>query len=55
MLVNARYEGCKLTSTDYNVDSPDTVDGGPVITITEGGGKQLAVKPGKQAGTFAIR
>ena len=54
-MVNARYEGCKLTSTDYNVDSPDTVDGGPVITITEGGGKQLAVKPGKQAGTFAIR
>jgi hypothetical protein len=54
-MVNARYEGCKLTSTDYNVDSPDTVDGGPVITVTEGGGKQLAVKPGKQAGTFAIR
>ena len=54
-MVNARYEGCKLTSTDYNVDSPDTVDGGPVITITEGGGKQLAVKPGNQAGTFAIR
>ena len=54
-MVNARYEGCKLTSTDYNVDSPDTVDGGPVITITEGGGKQLAVKPGKQAGTFDIR
>ena len=54
-MVNARYEGCKLTSTDYNVDSPDTVDGGPVITITEGGGKQLVSRPGKQAGTFEIR
>jgi len=54
-MVNARYEGCKLTSTDYNVDSPDTVDGGPVITITEGGGKQLISRPGKQAGTFEIR
>ena len=54
-MVNARYEGCKLTSTDYNVDSPDTVDGGPVITITEGGGKELITRPGKQAGTFEIR
>lgn len=54
-MMNARYEGCKLTSTDYNVDSPDTVDNGPVITITEGGGKQLATKPDKQLGTFQIQ
>ena len=54
-MVNARYEGCKLTSTDYNVDSIDTVDGGPVITITEGGGKQLVAKPGKQLGTFEVQ
>mgnify|MGYP003637664734 FL=1 len=54
-MMNARYEGCKLTSTDYNVDSPDTVDNGPVITITEGGGKQLASKPDKQLGTFQIQ
>ena len=54
-MVNARYEGCKLTSTDYNVDSPDTVDNGPVITITEGGGKELVAKPSKQRGTFEIR
>lgn len=27
------YEGTKITSTDINVDSPDTVDGGPVITV----------------------
>tara|TARA_R110000868_G_scaffold354932_8_gene616205 strand:- start:4939 stop:5454 length:516 start_codon:yes stop_codon:yes gene_type:complete len=27
------YEGTKITSTDYNVDSPDTVDGGPVIVV----------------------
>lgn len=54
-MVNARYEGCKLTSTDYNVDSPDTVDGGPVITITEGGGKELISRPARQRGTFEIR
>ena len=53
-MVNARYNGCKLTSTDYNVDSPDTVDGGPVITITEGGGKILKAQPTKQKGTFEI-
>ena len=51
----ARYEQCKLTSVDYNVDSPDTVDGGPVITITEGGGKVLIAKPSNQRGTFQIR
>lgn len=27
------YEGTKMTSTDINVDSADTVDGGPVITV----------------------
>ena len=27
------YEGSKMTSQDYNVDSPDTVDGGPVIVV----------------------
>lgn len=54
-MINARYEGCKLTSTDYNVDSLDTVDKGPVITITEGGGRQLVSKPDKQLGTFQIQ
>lgn len=54
-MVNARYEGCKLTSTDYNVDSPDTIDNGPVVTVTEGGGRVLAAKPAKQRGTFEIQ
>lgn len=43
---NARYDGCKMTSADYNIDSSDTSDGGPVITVTVGGGKQLIQKPG---------
>jgi len=33
-MTNARYNGCKMTSPDFNIDSPDTVDGGPVVTIT---------------------
>lgn len=40
-MVNARYEGCKLTSPDYNVDSNDTIDRGPVITITPMNPNQL--------------
>jgi hypothetical protein len=50
---NARYDGCKMTSADYNIDSPDTSDGGPVITVTVGGGKQLSqnITP---AGNFQI-
>jgi len=29
----ALYEGTKITSSDINVDSADTIDGGPVITV----------------------
>lgn len=54
-MINARYEGCKLTSTDYNVDSPDTIDNGPVITVTLVGGSVLSTSPATQAGTFQIR
>ena len=50
---NARYDGCKMTSADYNIDSPDTSDGGPVITVTVGGGKQLSQNV-TTAGNFQI-
>jgi len=33
-MTNARYNGCKMTSPDFNIDSSDTVDGGPVVTVT---------------------
>ena len=33
-MINARYEGSKMTSPDFNIDSPDTIDGGPVVTVT---------------------
>jgi hypothetical protein len=50
---NARYDGCKLTSTDWNINSPDTTDGGPVVTVTVGGGGQLSVSPNTN-GNFRI-
>jgi len=51
---NARYDGCKMTSADFNVDSPDTIDKGPVVKITVGGGKQLSVQPSVR-GNLQIR
>lgn len=44
-LRNQKYNGCKLTAPDFNEDSPDTIDGGPVVTITEGPSTTLIVKP----------
>jgi len=32
---NARYAGCKLTGTAVNVNSAQTVDGGPVVKVTK--------------------
>jgi hypothetical protein len=52
-LKNARYDGCKLTATDYNVDSPDTVDKGPVVTLLITDSNELIVKPTKR-GTFSV-
>lgn len=52
-LKNAKYDGCKLTATDYNVDSPDTVDKGPVITLLITDSNELIVKPSKR-GTFSV-
>lgn len=52
-MVNARYEGCKMTSPNWNEDSTDTVDGGPVVVVVVGGGNQIKVSP-NQRGTFSI-
>lgn len=49
----ARYDGCKLTSADWNVDSQDTIDGGPVVTITLGNSTDLVARPTAR-GTFEV-
>lgn len=49
-----KYNGSKLTSNDWNEDSPDTIDGGPVISIIEGPGVEIAVNPNPN-GTFTFR
>jgi len=53
-LKNQKYDGCKLTSSDFNEDSPDTIDGGPVIVVTEGPSVRLNVDP-SQEGTYTFR
>jgi hypothetical protein len=42
---NQKYDGCKLTAVDVNVDSPDTIDGGPVIEVITGPGANISVSP----------
>jgi hypothetical protein len=32
---NARFEGSKLTGFDINISSRQTVDGGPVVKVTQ--------------------
>lgn len=32
---NLRWNGCKLTGAGINIDSPNTVDGGPVVKVTK--------------------
>ena len=32
---NGRYEGSKLTGFDININSRQTVDGGPVVKVTQ--------------------
>ena len=41
-----------MTSTDYNVDSPDTIDNGPVITVITVNGNVLTTAPAQGGGTF---
>ena len=51
---NQKYDGCKLIATDWNVDSSDTIDRGPVVTIIEGPGVDITVDPIGE-GTFTFR
>jgi hypothetical protein len=45
---NARYDGSKLTSPDFNIPSADTIDLGPVITITPVNPNQVVPNPRTQ-------
>ena len=44
--LNLTFRGCRMSAADFNVDSLDTVDGGPVVEFIEGNPNTLiSVKP----------
>ena len=51
---NSRYRGSKMTSVDFNVDSPDTVDGGPVVTIIESNPNNLFIGGDSNTGNLFV-
>ena len=34
-LQNLIYDGCKMAASDFNIDSPQTIDGGPIVEIID--------------------
>ena len=34
-LQNLIYDGCMMSASDFNVDSPQTIDGGPIVEIID--------------------
>ena len=40
---NLLYGGCKLVGSDFNMPVTDTIDGGPVVEITDTNPNQLVI------------
>ena len=40
------FEGSKITGPDFNINTTQTTDGGPVVSFTVGNSNQLATKEG---------
>ena len=55
-MINAMFDGTKISSPDFNVKSKDTPDGKPVVEITETDGNKVIVtkSPGTK-GNFEVR
>ena len=51
---NQRYSGAKMTSAGFNINSPDTVDGGPVAEWRTANGNQLIYQTVGQQGSFVL-
>ena len=44
---NARYAGSKLTGPGVNINTPTTVDGGPVVKVTNVNPNQIVIRTGE--------
>jgi len=51
---NLIVEGCKMTSDDFNIDSPDTVDGKPVVEVFETNPNKLITDNTSHSGDIKI-
>jgi len=49
------YLGCSMTSPDFNIDSTDTIDGGPVVEYIEANPNQIITQSPGQQGGFQIK
>ena len=39
-----KYDGCKLNGPDFNINSNQTIDGGPVVEFTDVNPNQIIVQ-----------
>lgn len=51
---NSFYNGSKMTSRGFNIESPDTVDGGPVVETRTANPNQLIYQSPGENGSFSI-
>ena len=51
---NQRYSGAKMTSADFNINSTQTVDGGPVVEWRTTNGNQLIYQTNGDQGSFVL-
>jgi len=51
-IFNQKYNGCKLTSADFNINSTQTVDGKPAVEWRPANGNQLIYQDLSEEGSF---
>ncbi len=51
---NSFYNGSKMTSRGFNIESPDTIDGGPVVETRTANPNQLIYQSPGENGSFTI-
>jgi hypothetical protein len=53
-ITNQRYDGSKITSAGFNINSPQTVDGGPVVEWRTSNPNQLIYQTTGEQGSFRL-
>jgi len=51
-MLNNKYNGSKMSSRDFNIDSRETIDGGPVVEWNVSNGNQLIYQNLSRYGSF---